>query len=691
MSTQKELNNKYGKNLHVVSNNTTIVKRDPARNMDPALYSTVYIEPVSWIYDNASINTFVNTRFTYFKFPPKTIVGDVVVPDDTVIDTILTDVVLNEPLITPTSSTVIPEIDFDGRYIPSEQMIHTIPLLLPTSNKINYGWNELISEEEFNEIRSTDFYNATVWDSLLYGQLEFAKDPDAWNKAQRKWVGGKTYKLPNSPDKLDFSKSTALAQQYPTYESKLALPQFIQSKYFEAHKRAKKELQAGISTGRYRLGVGDYFNTGSLFEGFFRKIKFNELINGQAVLRNSTFVVTKDLINSKKSFEFNVQVAISHLDNHARNNFVIRLIKYTDNPKVSQPYVVEKTISSATQGYGFVYAAGSESETTLNNIKTLQKEIDAINLTISQKEAQVETLTEQKKTFQNNYTVLQTNGKIFTAPDGFKAKFIPYSTTKWKADTFWDKAQKQTNAELDGWKSAFTEAVSLLKTINGEIDNLNKELTTLNVKYNALPKKISVENNTTPIVDVTTLTLEQIMDPRITHLWPGKTFFKLNYVLTPNMMRLNDRYSIEMLALEPQEIPHELIEENSYWDIKEIKKTSTYTKQTFNLKELWGSIPRLVNSDKTGDVVVIGTEDDVVEGVVTVLVKDINGIDVVFDEGSFDIQSDDITDSTTDTDIVYKTLTKKVLEDYEYTGSFIKSKINSNMLNTKLTPGTKSN
>ena len=56
MPTQKELNDRYGDNLSVTSNDAAIIQRDEAGNMSSDLTDTIYIEPVTWAYDNDSIN-----------------------------------------------------------------------------------------------------------------------------------------------------------------------------------------------------------------------------------------------------------------------------------------------------------------------------------------------------------------------------------------------------------------------------------------------------------------------------------------------------------------------------------------------------------------------------------------------------------------------------------------------------------
>ena len=93
MPTQQELNDKYKDNLAIGS--LSLIPRDQFGNISINATDTtrdVLIERVNWVFDNPSINKVIETRFSYYKFPPKIKITEVEdVPIDTLvnIDTIL--------------------------------------------------------------------------------------------------------------------------------------------------------------------------------------------------------------------------------------------------------------------------------------------------------------------------------------------------------------------------------------------------------------------------------------------------------------------------------------------------------------------------------------------------------------------------------------------------------------------------
>lgn len=683
--TQTELNNKYSKNLHVSSNSSVIVQRDQASNLDPNLDNYIYMEPVNWIYDNASVNTFINTRFTYFKFPPKTTIEDIVVPVDTVIDEVYVEVPNTSSINTNSGSM---RINFSSRYQPEQQKIPTIQLLLPGSTQINYGWNELITEEVFNAIKAENFYDPVVWDAAQYNLDLSSDDPvtvaNAWNNAQRKYIAGVTTRLATSP------YNTTYAKPYDTVESKLKLVQFQKSKYFRAHERARQELADANSSGRYKLGDNPqpsingygYYNTSSLFEGHFKPINF-KVIDGNSLFDGSTFNITQDLIDSKNPYEFNVQLAVSHLDNHARNCFAIRLIKYTDKSTVKQPYQVVKTISSATQGYGYQGNKENGSESLLANLKILRTELDSLELSRDQLISKQALLLSEANKYNQQAVDLQNNGKTY-GTIGF-VDVIIYPNEQISKYEQRAKLQKEVTGLYNELVKKRDEANNARKTAASEQATIENKIKTVTAQYENAPKNFTAQKQI--ILDPYKLTVEQIMDPNITFLWPGKTFFKLNHIVQASDMQLHDRYVVEMLALEPQEIPHELIEENSYWDITEIvdaKQINNTAK--FNINTAWtGYVDNLKYADVIDDNTVIPGTGDVVDSV-SVTVVDVNtGGGLVSDNTTGEYTTKTST-TTTSTNKTFGTVTKTVTD---ITGStkdsagVTTSKITNNIINTK--------
>ena len=545
LTPQQELNIKYGKNLHVASNNPSLKNRDQANNLDPSLQSVLSIEPVNWIYDNGSINQYINTNFSYFKFAPRIITEAVDVPDDVTILNI--------------------EDKYEAIYKPEPQFVPIIPLFLPDKKEINYGWNETISKKEFDAIKERDFYNPICWSSAKYDQAVKNKKnnvggdaADTYNYPQISYEFGVTTRLP-APAAADMGKLVNLA-----------------SRYYRAHETAFYELENGISNGRYReanIEGSPYIDSGSLFEGHFTKIKFTELVNGTPLMQNGNFVVTQELIDSKKSLKFDIQLAVSHLDNHGRNRFVIRLVKYGIDSSNKEPYRIIKQISSLTQGGGSKSSENSKLKQLKNDLDTARSKETAASIAYNNNETtyndQVKVVTKLKE----NPVVEQPGG-----PEGLAAPHIQYLSKLAAAEKLKDTYKKNRDSSKTTYDAAKETAAK------AEFDYKQ-----------ALGGAVPFENYTT----------EMILSGDYA-LYPGRTWFRMEYILPTTSMVLNDTYSIEMLAMAPMSIAHEIIEENSYWNITEnlskfkpFDPTKDWTVSSVNVLKDIDSVPGSVVVEST--------------------------------------------------------------------------------------------
>ena len=532
LTPQQELNIKYGKNLHVASNNASLKNRDQANNLDPSLQPILSIEPVNWIYDNGSINQYINTNFSYFKFPPRILTEAVEVDDDiTIVDI---------------------EDKYEAIYKPEPQFVPIIPLFLNDKNEVNFGWNETISNQEFNAIKERDFYNAICWsgEKYLTASAALAKGGDGTGISD-------TYNYPQIPYK--FGVTTRLPAIVKA-EQRLT-PQARASKYYRAQENAFYELENGISNGRYResnIEYSPYVDSGSLFEGHFTKIKFTELVNGTPLMQNANFVITQDLIKSKKSLKFDIQLAVSHLDKHGRNRFVIRLVKYSIDSTNREPYRIVKQISSITQGYGNPKNDNTKIKQLKNNLDQALVKETAANIVYNNNLTKYnDQLLVVKKLKENPVGRRQQGGNAggagsLQAMEAKQAALSKAAEYKKQLDKMQlTLATYKTN--VDNSKKAFDAAIENRKLAEYEY------------------KQALALGGATPLEEYTT---EMILAGEYT-LWPGRTWFRMEYILPTTAMVLNDTYSIEMLAMTPMSIAHELIEENSYWNITEITNTAT--------------------------------------------------------------------------------------------------------------------
>jgi hypothetical protein len=60
------------------------------------------------------------------------------------------------------------------------------------------------------------------------------------------------------------------------------------------------------------------------------------------------------MVDEKKSFQFNIKVSISHMDNSLKNAFMVRLIRGRDNGIYNQYQVVNVTSTADNSVQGWV-------------------------------------------------------------------------------------------------------------------------------------------------------------------------------------------------------------------------------------------------------------------------------------------------------------------------------------------------
>lgn len=494
MPSQKELNEKYGNNLSVTSNDPQIIQRDQSGNISPESSKTVYIEPTVWKYDNNSINQIIDTNFSYYTFPPKLIIDDAEVPD--------------------VEGLADLGIKFNSRYRAEPQPVPTIELLLPDKFDINYGWNDAYTTEVIVDTEKMREIGMSPMKFLVPG-------------------------LQINPKPTDADAASA-------------------SRYYRAQLNARFELEQGTSTGRYRIMQGpngkdfsDWFDHRSLFEGHFRKIKFTEIIDGMPQTVPGSFKVNQDLIDSKKSLQFNIQVAVSHPDNHGRNTFAIRLIRNRANTNVIAPYEILKMVSSTEQG-GFAVVDQSGKKQELANLSIAKDELQQLVLANQAKLQALEQIAGQLRTRYNEKEKLYAAALIALAIAPIVPALIAAARLTYN----------QFKAARDMWKQ-----------VDNQVNALRSYLPTL---ITAANNKATEYNNAVTDSQIDPKSPEAILNSQYTYLYSGQTYFNLNYILNANDMQLNDIYSIEMLASKAQEYQHELIEDNTYWDIKEITDSEIY-------------------------------------------------------------------------------------------------------------------
>ena len=121
--------------------------------------------------------------------------------------------------------------------------------------------------------------------------------------------------------------------------------------------------------------------------------------------------------------------------------------------------------------------------------------------------------------------------------------------------------------------NSFKFADGIFDQLDAKVTALKSYLSTL---ITAATNKATEYQNAVADSQIDPKSPEAILNSQYTYLWSGQTYFNLNYILNADDMQLNDIYSIEMLASKAQEYQHELIEDNTYWDIKEITESEIY-------------------------------------------------------------------------------------------------------------------
>lgn len=471
MPTQKELNDKYGNNLSATSNDRELVLRDPGGNLIlPDGNESIYIEPIKWAYENNSVNNIINTRFSYYKFPPKLIIED----------EILEPIVI-EPI----------DIKYYSRYQAEPQLMPVIDCLTPNLD---------------GELKN----------KILYGPV------------------------------VNAANGTR--------------------KYAAAQAKADEEVLNGVSSGRYFKSQDEKFpgwQTGSLFEGHFRPIKFTELIDGTPYSTPGKFVITQDIFNSKKSFQFDIKVSISHTDDHLRNAFMVRLVRGR-NEGIYKQYSVVKLTSTAVQGSiwrnkdGLSPAQMLEMTKKKNEMDTAKTAYELADVTYNQKDKEAKTF--EKDVYKPAEAAYKVAYEAWLA--AFNIPGLPAESWKVVRDNF-NRADLYYRAYKKQWEKMAGDAWNVYRV---ESENAKLAYNTATNAYNNLAY---VANN-----DVTNP--EFVLNGQKFSSWIGRSEFNITHIIDgaaldpANISQLYDTYWVEILALKPLVDQHEFIEEQTYWDIREL-------------------------------------------------------------------------------------------------------------------------
>ena len=133
------------------------------------------------------------------------------------------------------------------------------------------------------------------------------------------------------------------------------------------------EKNKNKETSNTRFIFDGSWTLASRIEGSFTELEFGNVLEGMPQTLSNRFTVTQDILDRNADLSFNVKIALRMTDNHGRNNYAARLLRY--NPDTNKYAVLaQKTSVSPLSAQ---YTAYIESEK--------QKEIDKLRVSLINK------------------------------------------------------------------------------------------------------------------------------------------------------------------------------------------------------------------------------------------------------------------------------------------------------------------
>ena len=532
MPTQEQLNDKYKDNLSVGS--TTVVKRDPNNNIilnNDNLTTKLVIEPVNWEYTNESINDVIETRFSYYTFPPRVTVVNKV--NDDLTDVELPDVILDDQT---------QDKSFYVKYQPGSGELSMIDIRranrwdYPINNgdKFYPAENDWYTTIDFTKVIHAIIENVTSNQSQIKGRLAHYGD-----------AGRKRANMPARPSAYFDYANWGNAEPYIfTYVDK--------------------------SNGK---SYDTPYTISSILEERMQAITWGNLVDGNYTFdRDQSFVVTKEILELNKDLRFTIRLQLNHFDNLRERNtnfyniFAFRLIKYSDNnsPSDKQLYDVLETVSTLTQGN----IVGTATAQIAKEITILKSSESALRNQISTKQTELNTNTIKL----NNLT-----SATDVALKEYAAAADEYNSIPSLLFVRKSNAKERLSFKLTQYSDLMiaTQKQRIVVTkLTSDLTNLQNSLKTV---LNNLELKQNFDNS-----NLTNLKYIFVSDNP--GAYPDMSIFHMDYILTKENMKLGDRYDIEGLInyrdIEKENDPNSFWQKKfpkpgldirqSYWEIKAI-------------------------------------------------------------------------------------------------------------------------
>jgi len=553
MPTQDELNIKYKNNLAIES--TTLMARDQFGNISINATDTtrdVLIERINWVFDNPSINKVIETRFSYYKFPPKIKITEVEdVPIDTLvnIDTILGDANTVNIMLKPTTIQQIPTIGINSNSTKA------------TTNRMRYESQFIIAKNEIQAGTSISRYEykKASYDIVLHSLFE------------------------GSFREIDFKiqlDGNPLIQP----------PRFVFTKdIIQLNKNVYFDISVAISH-LDKDGVSGETPT--------KENAFNS--DSAAAITPSNQFVIRLVRYRKKSVTatnpyYEVLHEISHLDlknclwwstqdkasyRASPDKFLQKTLELSINdPEIIAAISNDDEIVSLTKK---IEGAQADTAKMLKEIPELEEKIKTANETQSTELPKIQPL--ERKSADKQAEIIEIYGLIQTAY-GVSYQYGVQSYNYYAGTIGIKEKEKQVfDEEIAAAKKAIKDAKEIIETSGTTIKTYKEEKIPKN-DQNIIVWTAQKKSRTEYLVSIQELDVsryDSILSGKYGTLRSGKSTFNMRYSIPVSDVRLYDTYAVEFLACgrDGNETKAELMEDSTYWRIYTTKNNQTDTNES---------------------------------------------------------------------------------------------------------------
>ena len=368
----------------------------------------------------------------------------------------------------------------------------------------------------------------------------------------------------------------------------------------------------------------------SRIEGSFQELQLANVLEGLPQTIPNRFVVTQDILDRKADLSFNINVALRMTDNAGRNNYAVRLLKYNPNtnkysiiaqktsesPKYNlyNSYISRKKreeLDEFDKRTGYIdmdvetiakmksndrsvqislvnarekiikkwdnYNRNLIPETELNDAgPAYQSNLEAsiINTAAAIKTRElliIKTLTDVIQTY-NKLINTSIKVPISAADIGSSTSELRSIILKQKSILEYKKLSVSDKIVLNNKSSAYVQSLNLIslqiKSLTNKLENDKRELT-----------KLADNIKPVPLTELLTDGVTNIQS-KAGYLWSNDIPYgiAINEIIPKEQLKLHESYAVELVASKHNQIPHELIEDQTFWQISELQVSNVVPK-----------------------------------------------------------------------------------------------------------------